>query len=404
MSMLRQWQFQLPTQILFGRGVARKLALAVRGNARRALLIGYRDCSRLAGAYAETATALAKSGVECAEFLSVDPEPQLTEAAVAGRFAVEQDVDCVIAIGGGSVIDTAKAAALLAASGGELAEYVDTAPNRRPPRAALPVYAVPSTAGTGAEVTSVAVFSHSRPTGTSSGDPSVPQPAKLSITAACLRPRAAFVDPELQVGMDREPTAAFATDALAHAVESRLSRAANPVSALMATRAVALVMRELPLAMGDPEAAEPREGLALAAMLAGAALNESGVTLAHSVAHALGSLLHMPHSRAVALATPLGLRFNREACVPALAELADACELAEFSPESRAERFVAAVEELLQSAGLLERRALPEESSPTELAAQLAAAAFQHTPMPLRLNPVRIDERTLAELLTQWLK
>jgi alcohol dehydrogenase class IV len=203
------------------------------------------------------------------------------------------------------------------------------------------------------------------------------------------------VDPELLQGAPPKVIAACAVDALGHAIEAAMSRAANPISRLMAREAVGLICRNLPMAVAAPEAAEPREALALAATLAGCALSISGVTMAHSVAHALGAVLNMPHSEAVALATPLGLRYNAEACGELFAELAASCRLEGD--------FVEGVTSLIASLGLPQHIAA-QGHNPADLAARLAKCAFATTPQPLRLNPRKIDEATLTSLLAALIK
>lgn len=384
--LLRNWEFQLPTRVAFGRGGVRKLGAAVQALGRTALVVGYRDCPALAEAYAKLAAALRAAGVAATEFLAVHGEPEAQLVADGAAAARAGGCEVVVGIGGGSVIDAAKGIALVARSGGALGDYADANPQRRAADEALPVVALPTTAGTGAEVTDVAVFRRAaeadRPA------------AKISITAAALRPKAAIIDPDLAAANPPRLVAACGIDAFAHAVEASMSRAANPLSRLLAREAASLIFRNLPAAVAWPQDAQPRDALALAAMLAGMAFQQSGVTLAHSVAHALGALMDMPHAEAVAVAMPLGLRFNAEACADVYAELAAAC--------GTTEDFPAAVATLLRSVGLAERIPFPQ-NAPSDLPARLAENAFATTPQPLRLNPRKIDQAMLASLLEQEL-
>jgi alcohol dehydrogenase class IV len=420
--MLRNWEFQLPARVQFGRGGLRKLGAATGQFGSSALLVGYCDCAPLAATWAKAIKSLTDAGVKVTEFLAVVGEPDPPLAAEGARLAREAGCNVMVALGGGSVIDAAKGIAVLATIGGDLWDYTDAAKEPRPVAAALPVIAVPTTAGTGAEVTSVAVFAcdvrrtepHSvqvpdetnrRKEGRSetpsydegrSGTPSYM--VKASLVSPAIFPKVAIVDPELAVGSPARLTAAWGADALGHAIEACMSRAANPISTALAVRAVGLIVANLPRAVANPDDPEPREPLALAATLAGAAFNAAGVTAAHAIAHALGAILHVPHAEAVAIATPLMLCYNAEACAEVYAELAVVCGLRAASPEELAACFVEQIGELLRSVGLPERIAVPADAPP-DLPAALARNAVAHSPLPLRLNPRKLDEAALRELM-----
>jgi len=387
-----RWYFQLPTRIQFGRGGLRKLGQVAREFGRCVLLVGYRDRHVLEAAYGRAAASLGGADMTVLEFREVPPDPTAELAIEAARAASGAGVDVICALGGGSVIDAAKAAALLAKTGGSPWDYADANPNCRPVAGALPVIAVPTTAGTGAEVTPVAVL-------TCQGVGSRPEfPLKASISGTALYPKVALVDPDLALGSPPRLTAAAGADALAHAVESCISRRANPLSTALAEKALGLIARHLPRAVEVPDDPAARGPLALAATLAGAALGNAGVTMAHSIAHALGAMLHIPHGEAAAAATPLGLEYNKEACIEVYSRLAGCCGIAADSPDRSAHRFVEFVTEFLLSLGLPSRVEVPA-GVPGDLPARLARNAFLSTAIPLKLNPRKIDEAVLAGLL-----
>jgi len=368
------WDFQLPTRVHFGHGTLRKLGAWTAPVGQRALLIGYHDRGGLEEAYQRAEQSLTKAGLATAAFLEVLPEPEAEMADRCAAAARETHADVLVALGGGSVIDVAKAAAALTHAGGELAEYlsIDPAPA---PAEALPVIAVPTTAGTGSEVSDVAVFSH--------------RSGKVALFGAALYPRLAVVDPDLAVGSPASLTAACAADALGHAIEACVSRRANPVATALATEAVRLIVQNMASAATDPNAVAPRESLALAATLAGAAFSSAGVAGAHAVAQALSVVLGVPHGRAVALALPPVLRFNAAACGEPYAHLARGCGLPD------AEAFPGRVSELLASVGLSEKLALPPA-----VVDQLVSAA-QAARVPLVQNPVRLDEMALRHVFAE---
>jgi alcohol dehydrogenase class IV len=386
--MRRNWAFQLPTRIEFGRGGRRKLGSLTQEFGRSALLVGYRDRTGLEEAYRRAEDVLRSGGMAVATYFEVTPEPT-AESIVAGvQMAGEASAEVIVALGGGSVIDAAKGIAVLARLGGSLWDYAHINPQSRPITAALPLVAVPTTAGTGSEVTAVAVFTHHHP------------PLKVSILGPALYPKVALIDPDLALGSPAQITAACGADALGHAIEACLSRRANPFSSALAGRAAALIVGNLGRAVQEPGAPGPREALALAAAMAGAAFNESGVVVNHAIAHALGALLQVPHGLAVAIGTPLHLRYNAEVAVAPLAELAGCCGLSGATEEDRARRFVETVVALLGSIGLPDRVDMPPDA-PADLIDRLALNAMECSSNSITCNPRKVDEPALKDLLKE---
>ena len=420
--MLRNWGFQLPTRIEFGRGGRRKLGSLAGEFGRSALLVGYRDRTGLEEAYRRAEDVLRSEGMAVATFFEVTPEPTAESIVAGARAAGEASAEVIVALGGGSVIDAAKGIATLARLGGSPWDYADINPQSRPITAALPVVAVPTTAGTGSEVTAVAVFTHHHPPLRTDAETSVSfrsakrrrfrgakgdnptdidsPPLKVSILGPALYPKVALIDPNLALGSPPQITAACGADALGHAIEACLSRRANPFSSALAGRAAALIVGNLGNAVRQPDAPGPREALALAAAMAGAALNEAGVVVNHAIAHALGALLQIPHGLAVAIGTPHHLRFNAEVAVAPLAELAVCCGLSGATEEDRARRFVEAVVSLLRSVGLPDCIEIPPDA-PADLIDRLARNAMESSSSSITCNPRKVDEPALKELLKE---
>jgi len=280
--------------------------------------------------------------------------------------------------------------------GGSLWDYAGTNPDFKPVTDSVPLIAVPTTSGTGTEVTSVAVFNHH-------GMGSMPEyPLKASIAGPAVLPDVALVDPELTVGSPPRLTAACGADALGHALEACVSRRANPFSSALGGRAVALIVENLRQAVENPDDVKPREQLALASTMAGTAFAVSSVVATHSMAHALGALLHVPHGEAIAAGTVRVLRYNAECCVDEYCELADYCGIAADTPEQRAAKLVDCIDELLRSVGLLDKIDVPD-GSPADLAAKLARNAFESTIKPIEWNPRKVDEATLTQIFDEML-
>lgn len=388
--MSRPWTFQLPTSVRFGQGLLRNLGEMVGPLGQRALLVGYADAGPLAKHYAAAQESLRRSGLEVVPFLAVgtEPGPEIVDQGVEQIDRHQATV--VVGLGGGSVLDTAKAMAWAAVDRGPFASRLadtETAAHDLKP---LPCVALPTTAGTGSEISDVVVFSKE-----SQQQPS--QPIKASFFGPSLRPTLAVIDPELALGLPPALTAASGADALAHAVESCLSRRSHPMAMLYASEAVRLILEHLPRAVRHPDTHEPREALALAAMLAGVAFSTAGVVVSHAMAHALGSLLGVPHGQAVAVATPVQLRWNLPRASEPLAALASHCGIGGATGAEKAENLVVAIENLLASVGLPRKIARPPDA-PADLADRLAANALLSTRAPVMFNPVKTDTAALRNL------
>ncbi len=389
--MPRKWDFQLPKPIQFGRGVFKKLGEAAAGFGSSVLLVGYKDRTGLEETYARATQLLEKSGLSVTPFFEAPPDPDARLGLEGAEVARQAGVDVVVGLGGGSVIDAAKGIAALVRMGGTLWDYTGANDKNRPITDSLPVVAVPTTAGTGTEVTAVAVFTHH-------GVGSVADvPIKASVSGPAVRPKLALVDPELTVGSPPGLTAACGADALGHALEACMSRRANPIASTLGGRAVALVVANLVQAVEDPSDPAPREPLALASTLAGAAFGSAGVVVPHAISQALGGVLHVPHGVGVALGTPASLRFNAEACVEQYAEMARFCGITADSLQQQADEFVERIEGLLKSVGLPDRIEVPDDA-PADLLEKLVRNAFDSTPVPIRLNPRKIDEAVMRDI------
>ena len=199
--MLRNWEFQLPTRIQFGRGGLKKLGEVAGQFGSSALLVGYQDRSGMEETYARAARSLSDRGLAVVEFFEVPPDPDAELAVEGARRAAESGSEVVVGLGGGSSIDAAKGIAAMAKMGGSPWDYAGSNENFRPVTDSLPLVAVPTTSGTGSEVTAVAVFNHY-------GIGSLSEyPLKASIAGPALRPEVALVDPDLTLGSPPRLTA-----------------------------------------------------------------------------------------------------------------------------------------------------------------------------------------------------
>ncbi len=392
--MPRFWDFSLPTHIQFGRGGLRRLGQFAADLGTSVLLVGYEDQAGLDDVYAKAQKLLDKSGLKTRPLYTISPDPTAELVEDGAEAARRHGIDLVVGLGGGSVIDAAKGIAALARLEGSLWDHAIASPGAKPIQESLPVIAVPTTAGTGSEVTNLAVFTRQKDL---SGEVI---PIKDALIGPALSPKLALVDPDLTVGCPPALTAACGADALAHAVESCLSRRATPIASALAGQAVRWIVENLPRAVAEPENGDCREPLAMAATMAGAAFSAAGVVVPHAIAQALGAVLHLPHGLSVALATRAGLAFNRSACALEYGELARHCRLAGDSNELLADRFVAAIGDVFDRCGLPQTIAIPP-GAPDNLMDRLTASALDSSRIPITQNPRKVAEEDLAALFAQ---
>jgi len=235
-------------------------------------------------------------------FTDVRSNPTTRDVELGLEAARDQEVDGLVAVGGGSVIDVGKAVGLLMSNGGEYADYQwHGRPVRRP---ILPLVAVPTTAGTGSEVTKVAVIADEE------------THFKKGVRSPNMLPLVALVDPELTLTLPAGMTAATGADALVHALEAFVGKRSNPMSDALAFAAMDRIWRFLPQAVQDGDDLRARSQMSLASTMAGMAFDQSGLGIIHSLAGPLAAQYDLHHGRCTALALPHGLAYN----LPALGE------------------------------------------------------------------------------------
>ncbi len=305
------------------------------------------------------------------------------------------DPDLVIGFGGGSCMDLAKVAAVLLRHGGEVRDYYG---EFKVPGPIAPVIAIPTTAGTGSEVTPVAVVADTE------------RGAKVGIASPHLIPQAAICDPELTLSCPPRLTACSGADALTHAVEAytTLARPLDPMltqehvfvgknalSDHFARLAVASIWTHLPRACRDGADLAAREQLMLGAMAAGCAFGAAGTAAAHAIQYPVGALTHTAHGDGVATLLPYVMQFNRPACAPAYAELARVVGLGRDgdSVETLSQAFIDGVAELLASVGIprsLQELGLKAEQQDFVAENSLSAARLvKNNPRPLDLTAMK---------------
>ncbi len=269
-------------------------------------------------------------------FDEIEPNPRTTTVSRAAEVIREKDLDGVLGLGGGSVLDTAKAAAMMATNEGHPEHYEG---GNRYPNPPLPFVAVPTTCGTGSEVTWVSVLTHE------------PTRAKISLKGETMFPDRALVDADLICTLPAHMVAATGVDALTHALEATTGTLANPASNALAEKAIALILRYLPRAAGDIAGdSEAREAVMRASTLAGVAFGNADVGAVHCLAESIGGLFDLAHGATTAALLVPVMRCHGEHVTARLAsiELLAPDGNREAPPEERAELFLRRLEELLR--------------------------------------------------------
>jgi 1,3-propanediol dehydrogenase len=292
------FKFQAATKFLFGVDIISQLSQEVRALGGQKVLIVTDQGIVKAGLLDKATQPLAEAGIELAVFDEIEPNPTDTAIVAGTQQAKAESADVVIGLGGGSPLDAAKAIAVMATNNGQVTDYcgagVDPWPN-----APLPIVAVPTTAGTGAEVSSAAMIN-------------IPaQGRKMDMFGSSILPKVALADPTLTLGLPPHLTAHTGIDALSHAVEAYVCARANPISDAIAERAITLVVENIRQAYANGRDLTARGNMLLAsAMAVIAAANAGGLGVIHSLAQTLGGFYNLPHGLTIAVCFPYGLAYN----------------------------------------------------------------------------------------------
>lgn len=294
--------FHLPTKIIFGRPAIDVLTKELAAlKAGRVLLVSDPGLAQL-GLVDQFSQGLALAGYHVTSFTRLSSNPTTTAVADGLALAQEQKVEALIGLGGGSALDVAKAVAMLLANGGRYADYQWG--GKLITERSVPMLAVPTTAGTGSEVSRVAVIV----------DPN--NPFKKGVLSPLMFPHAAIADPELTRSLPAGLTAATGMDAFIHALECYIGRRANPHTDQLALAALRTAWSALPQATAHGNNMAARESMMLAALWGGMAMDHAGLGLIHSLSGPLTGHLHLHHGLANALLLPYVMRFNLPAIAP----------------------------------------------------------------------------------------
>jgi alcohol dehydrogenase class IV len=248
-------------------------------------------------------------GVSFCVFDGVKPEPEIGLVEECTLLFREGKHDGLIALGGGSAIDIAKSVSAYASFAGRIEELFGT---NLVPEKGVPIIAIPTTAGTGSEVTNIAILSDKE------------AQLKKGIVSDYILPDVAIVAPEMTLTMPKSVTAASGIDALVHAIESYISANASPITDSLALGAIKLIATNLPKAYANPNDIKARENMATASLMAGMAFGNAGVAAVHALAYPLGGRFNITHGVSNALLLPYVMEWNKISCVERFRDMAEA--------------------------------------------------------------------------------
>jgi alcohol dehydrogenase len=376
------FSFQGAGEVVFGSGTLNQLAgIALRYGPGPALVV-IDPCFSKTPLKTRLLEELHSNGLKPIFFDQIEPEPSPASAEAGARLARRKKCSLVIGLGGGSTLDTAKAVAVLALNGGKVKDYVGL---DRVPGPGLPTIMIPTTAGTGSEVTFTAVFTD-RATKTKGG-----------INSRFLYPSVALLDPELTLSLPPEVTATTGMDALTHAMEAYTSNKANPLSDLVAEKAIALIGRSLKKAVKKGQDLEARQGMLLGSLLGGMALANAGVGAVHAMAYPLGAFFNIPHGLANAVLLPYVLDYNRVWAPERFARMGALLtgSTARVSAAQGARSCLKTIIGLSRTIGIPTN--LKELGIPKKAIRSMARAAMKVT-RPIENNPRPITEKDIVSL------
>ena len=355
-------------------GLARLIADC---GARSVLVVTDRVLVEL-GVVAPVLNALQEAGLAVTVFSEVEPDPTIGIVIAGIEQLMASGATAVLAVGGGSPIDAAKAMIASNASGRRPQDLDGYFKVRAP---VLPFFAIPTTAGSGSEGTVASVVS----------DPGAGR--KFAIVDNKLVPAAIALDPNLMAGLPPRVTAATGMDALTHAIESHLSTLATPATRALSVAAARAIFRDLPRACEDGRDIAARQSLAVASCLAGLAFTRASVGYVHAIAHQLGPLYHLPHGYLNAILLPYVLDFYVDGAASRMAELARACGLGPggedpqgAKPRSLAMSLIAAIRELNARVGIPPTIEQIADADIPEIARRALAEAHGTYPVPTYMS------------------
>lgn len=379
MNPQRIYQHNNPGRLIFGPKSLNELAKEIPVN-EVPLVITDRGVSK-SGVLQRVTDVLGGAGIRHHIFDGIEPDPPMEVVEKAVSLYQKQGCTMVIGLGGGSSIDGAKAVGLMVSRPGDIREY---GAGKVIDGQLITIYAIPTTAGTGSEVTSVAVITDRE------------NKIKMVLRGAQLIPKCVFLDPELLAFIPQKVAAETGADALTHAIETYVSLNSTVITEGLALSAITIIGKYLRRMVGNPEDMEAAEHMLLASCMAGLAFANGGLGLVHSLAHPVGAHFHLSHGLSCSLYLPFVMEFNLLACPEKFAAIAGALgeDIRGKSCHHAAKESVKAVRELFADIGI--PRNFSDLGVPFQLHPKMVEDAL--AAVPTQLNPRKPNKDQMTNL------
>jgi alcohol dehydrogenase class IV len=385
---MSSFEFATANRIIFGAGKLNGLADQLKGRAKHLLLV----CGNSSDAIPCVREILSAQGIQFDEF-HVHGEPTVDTASEGVLLALKHGCDMVIGLGGGSVLDAGKAISALATNRGDIFDYLEVVGKGQPlTNAPLPYIAIPTTAGTGTEVTRNAVLE------------SPSHGVKVSLRSPLMLPSIALVDPELTYNLPPAITAASGLDALTQLIEPFVSVKANPMTDAICREGMRHAAKSLRQAYHNGKDTSAREGMSLASLFGGMALANAALGAVHGFAGPLGGMLHAPHGAICARLLPLVMEANikalesRQAGHVAIEKYVEIAQILTGNKNASAQDGVKWVSDLVSELNIpsISAHGMNESQIPEAVEKTLNASSYKG-------NPIALNERELREILEKSL-
>ena len=369
------FKYFLPVNIEFGSGKVAKAGELTKPYGKKALIVTGHSSAKKSGLYDKVKDSLKAEGIDAVLFDKVAQNPLTTTAAEGAAFAKDNGCDVVVAIGGGSIMDCAKAIAFLAVNDGDVSDYIF---GKKASDTALPIILIPTTCGTGSEGNGIAVL-----TNPDNGD-------KKSLRCNAIVAKVSIVDPECMMTMPKHVLASVGFDALCHNMEAYTSKIAQPFTDALSLYAVDLIAHNLVDVYKGTGSKDSWEKITLASTIGGMVINTTGVTLAHGMEHPASGLKDVVHGKGLAALTPTIIEASYQGAPEKFAKLAKL-----FGGE-KAEDLAGKVRELLEDIELtctLSDLGIEEKDIPW-----MAENCMKVSAPSIANNPVVFSQEEIAEI------
>lgn len=324
---------RMPRKIHYGKNAFNTLGEEAEYLGKKGLIVSDSVMDKL-GNIKKCEVALKEKNVQSVTYLGIESEPTDKYIEEALELFKTEDCQFIIALGGGSCIDTAKGVAVIASNGGDISDYMNNQTIAK--QSPVPLIAIPTTSGTGSEVTDVTTITNTR------------NDVKMMIKQIAFLPSIAIVDPEFSISSPPKTTSATGVDALTHAIEAYISKKAHPFTDMLALSAIKTILYNIKEAYHDGNNLEARDKMAYAAMQAGMAFSDSSVCLVHGMSRPIGAIFKVPHGISNAMLMPAIMEYNLDACIDELAQIADNTfdDIEHYSNEEKAKYLIQEIKNL----------------------------------------------------------